>query len=574
MTDDNQNSFGKGASNRLHALDNLRAIMMWLGIVFHVAIIHIVGASPLPWHDLVTSPLADFLVAFLHCFRMPVFFILSGFFVAYLSISRGYGGMLKHRLRRLGLPFVVFLPLVLLAISPLITQYLSLMASEDFSASASIAQPDFDRPLIPTMHLWFTYYLMWFCGFAALFGLAKNQVPDRLKALVSKGWGTLTSSWWGFLVLSLPLAAAGSFYSNGIVTPDASFVPRVTEFVYGGMFFMFGWVLYRRQEILLAFYARQWRRHALAGLGFFLLAGALFDIAAKKPGQIAHLNVWIAFIYNSASWLWSFALIGFFMRYVSAQNRFLTYLAESSYRVYIVHLPLTVGFGILLWDTQFGAPARIAINVLATTFVCILSYQTMVRFTPLSALLNGRHFESRIRWRTVMITVAVALAGLLAFSQIKFSQGGISALMLASGSVAALHSSGRRFAAVAAVYPLCFLPWNFDPHDTAHIRTDLDFLRPDADRPLLVLMGDEDTLAPAYDCVPHLKEMKEQGMSVEWRLFEHAGHGWDVIESDRKPMFSFRGPSMPFKYDPAATTESRRLLLDFLARRMPGSGRS
>ena len=74
---------------RLYALDNLRAAMMWLGIVLHVAVIYIAGPSPLPWRDNQTTPTADLLMAFIHAFRMPVFFILAGFFVALLIERRG-----------------------------------------------------------------------------------------------------------------------------------------------------------------------------------------------------------------------------------------------------------------------------------------------------------------------------------------------------------------------------------------------------------------------------------------------------------------------------------------------------
>ena len=58
--------------------------MVWFGIVLHVAVIHMAGPSVLPWRDNKTTPAADLLVAFMHAFRMPVFFILAGFFVALL----------------------------------------------------------------------------------------------------------------------------------------------------------------------------------------------------------------------------------------------------------------------------------------------------------------------------------------------------------------------------------------------------------------------------------------------------------------------------------------------------------
>ena len=41
---------------RLHALDNLRALMMWLGIVLHVAANHLTGPMLVPWRDAATMP--------------------------------------------------------------------------------------------------------------------------------------------------------------------------------------------------------------------------------------------------------------------------------------------------------------------------------------------------------------------------------------------------------------------------------------------------------------------------------------------------------------------------------------
>src|SRR4249920_861928 len=114
-------------SQRLHSLDNLRAAMMWLGIVLHVAAIHMVGESPLTWRDKATSPLADLLLAFIHSFRMPVFFIVAGFFAALLVQSRGAMGMLKHRFRRIAVPFMVFWPPLVVLTVVMVMLYVHLM---------------------------------------------------------------------------------------------------------------------------------------------------------------------------------------------------------------------------------------------------------------------------------------------------------------------------------------------------------------------------------------------------------------------------------------------------------------
>jgi len=74
----------------LHVLDNLRATMMWLGIVLHVSVLYMSRPSPLPWHDDQSSPLADLLVAVIHAFRMPLFFILAGFLWPRWSSGTGW----------------------------------------------------------------------------------------------------------------------------------------------------------------------------------------------------------------------------------------------------------------------------------------------------------------------------------------------------------------------------------------------------------------------------------------------------------------------------------------------------
>ncbi|WP_372896141.1 acyltransferase family protein [Stieleria sp.] len=87
---------------RRHDLDALRAIAMLLGIVLHAAL----SFSPIPWpvKDSQTSESYSVLFAVLHGFRMPLFFMLSGFFTAMLWRKRGLGGLIKQRLKRIALP--------------------------------------------------------------------------------------------------------------------------------------------------------------------------------------------------------------------------------------------------------------------------------------------------------------------------------------------------------------------------------------------------------------------------------------------------------------------------------------
>ena len=49
----------------------------------------------------------DACIWFLHLFRMPLFFVVAGFFAAMLVARRGIGGLFRNRVRRIALPFVI-----------------------------------------------------------------------------------------------------------------------------------------------------------------------------------------------------------------------------------------------------------------------------------------------------------------------------------------------------------------------------------------------------------------------------------------------------------------------------------
>ena len=94
-------------ARRRHDLDALRGFAMLLGIGLHASLAYF----PAPWwvQDR-TSGLEGLFDEFLwavHGFRMPVFFLMSGFFTAMLWRRRGLGSLLGHRLRRVALPLAI-----------------------------------------------------------------------------------------------------------------------------------------------------------------------------------------------------------------------------------------------------------------------------------------------------------------------------------------------------------------------------------------------------------------------------------------------------------------------------------
>lgn len=371
------------APARLHALDSLRALMMWLGIVLHVSIIHMVQAPLVPWRDEQRTMAADLLVGFIHAFRMPVFFILAGYFVAQLLRSRGPRGLAVHRLRRLALPFVVFWPPVFLALGIFMLLFMHRMVRGTWGIDPAMKPTG---PAVPdgasTIHLWFLWMLLWFSLLAAALASVRGPWLQQGLARTGAALRRLGSTSWGVPVLALPLVLAGLGYPNGFLTPSGSFLPRASEWLHNGLFFAFGIALYHQQWELFALYKRRWVAHTVAGLVAYVATGALVEAKAHP--------FWTAFAYNACTWLWSFAVLGLGTRFLGTRRAWLAYLAESSYWVYLVHMPLTVAFGATLYGLALPALVKMAINIAATTTVCLASYQLFVRSTWVGVLLNGR----------------------------------------------------------------------------------------------------------------------------------------------------------------------------------------
>ena len=370
---------------RLHALDNLRALMMWLGIVLHVAAIHMVQNSPLPWADDKRTTAADLTVAFIHAFRMPVFFILGGFFVAMLLASRGPAGMAKHRAIRLGLPFAVFwLPLLMVTVAAALlfiyqiergTWGLDMGLVDVRAAKAHL-------PHLPrgpnTMHMWFLWMLLWMSLATAMLA---QWLPTRVWAVPAQWLRRAASAWWGPLVLALPLVATDAGYPKGFLYPSGAFIPPPAEWLHNGLFFIMGLAIFSVRTQIFESWTRHARWFAAAGAVTFIVSGALVKREMAAPFALA---------YGLTTWFWSIAVIAAGLRWLPTRSPVLGYLSDSSYWVYLVHFPLTIAFGSLLYLTDLPALLKMLLNITATTFVCVATYHLFVRYTWVSVLLNGK----------------------------------------------------------------------------------------------------------------------------------------------------------------------------------------
>ncbi len=129
------------SDERRHDLDALRAAAMLLGIAYHAALSFAAG---MPWFVQDTRQTVGlyYFESASHGFRMPLFFLISGFFTAMLWQKRGLRGLWANRLTRILLPcllgLVTIVPLTNWSIGLSIRNQMQRAAAQQAEAAAAI----------------------------------------------------------------------------------------------------------------------------------------------------------------------------------------------------------------------------------------------------------------------------------------------------------------------------------------------------------------------------------------------------------------------------------------------------
>ena len=380
---------------RYYGLDALRGVMMMLGIVLHAAAMYVTVAPPgLPLvADPDNSPLMDILVAFIHSFRMPTFFVLAGFFAALLVERRGLWGTYKNRAARIlgplaaGIVTVLPISLVLFAdfaIARLYGVHRIVPALQDLERLERDMLAAGAPTGIPLGHLWFLYYLLYFyllipvCRFL---GARSGLRRPRLWAL--------------WIVLSLITAATLWPFPGGQVFGDFLFLkPYLPGLLYYGFFFVAGYMLYYHRGLLDEL-ARTIPRHLVLALVLFPLA--LIGTHAAWTGFGPQ---WAAVVSNAfLTWALTFLFIGCAMRFFGHASPWSLYASQSAYWVFLVHMPIVCLVAWWLLPVRMPGVAKVAVNLAVTSVLCFATYHYLVQRTWISVFLNGKRFDLDWPWR-------------------------------------------------------------------------------------------------------------------------------------------------------------------------------
>ena len=411
---------------RYHGLDFLRAAMMLLGIALHAGVMYmpyphendavlILADSLNPFRDIGSySMMAQRSVFLIHYFRMPAFMLLAGFFAALLVKNRGFGHMAKNRGQRILLPLILFWFILWPMDNFSWALGRAVMSDETgLTSLLTIIQNNFTWKHFPflggkpthTMHLWFIHYLVIFylvsvpviyiCSkhFTGLSGFFKRTTDfiftSRLKIMIIPS----------LVMLSYLTLKSGTTFHFEV---SFAFLPSINILLNFIVFFLGGWVMYTRREVVEHFKKNVWFYTPIAVClllamlwvaethwHYEKLLGEDENSAELISKKAAYLNLATG-IQSACVWFVIFSLIGLTEKFITKSNPVISYFVDSSYWVYLIHRPFCTMFAAILtrWDAP-GALKFFAVIVIVS-ITCVVSYHYLVRNTWIGLLLNGR----------------------------------------------------------------------------------------------------------------------------------------------------------------------------------------
>ena len=374
--------------DRIHAMDSLRALAMLAGVVFHAALAY----SPLmhmiwPPADAGRSTVVDVVAWFLHMFRMPLFFVVAGYFAALLVARSGIGGLFRNRCARVLLPLLLFLPVVLSSMHWLTVE----AAGKVMHPSPALAWirgyigEHGTLPAIPGWaHLWFLFYLLLFTVLVwVVHALELGRIGNRI-ANLHPGW----------LAAVGPMLLAPALASIGIPWPAPEFViPALWALAFFGVYFALGYQLFHRSDMLDRLRSLSPILLLAAVAAYALLFWSTDGFTANRPATSRH--VMHAVLEACAGFWMTLWCLFAARRWLAGRSATMRWLADASYWVYLVHLPLLFAIQYRLLDLQLHWGVKFAIATLTTLALSFASYQLLVRHTPIGRLLNGKRSRAR-----------------------------------------------------------------------------------------------------------------------------------------------------------------------------------
>jgi len=214
-------------------------------------------------------------------------------------------------------------------------------------------------------HLWFLWFLCWLVAIFAILAVTGLLPSGRRR-------------WWLVVASCLPQAVMGMSLAGGY-GPDTSLglFPKPHVLGFYACFFFFGVATFAAKGLDTQL-GRRWKI-LLPAAAVLLVAG----IATMNDRLLATV------LQPAYAWTMSLGLVGLFCRLFPHPRPAVAWLADASYWMYLVHVPLVIVAQLLVRRWPLPAEVKFLLILGMVTPLLLASYRWCVRFTAIGSLLNG-----------------------------------------------------------------------------------------------------------------------------------------------------------------------------------------
>lgn len=373
----------KDLNYRYKALDTLRVFAMLVGIPFHVSLAY--GVFDLSWikSEFIGHISMDYFSYWIRIFRMPLFFLISGFF-AHLTLLKRKDSFLKERLKRILIPFLIFGALLLPIMRAIYLsakrfdllnmQNLNNLTYYLFENFFSFADKQSFSSGINYAHLWFLMYLSVFSVATYIF---RNYIFNLKFTKIS------------FLLLPLVTSLSLLVMNGNWIDDPFIWYPKPSLLFYYGVFFFAGLQLLTFRSLLNKYF------NGYSSIKIVFIVLSIIIAAFRIEFQINNPTIQNSFVLSlwMSTSTWMLITSSFFISYWLQHKctGFISYFSKSSYFIYIIHMPLVLLFQLVLNPINLNWIFKFIICTLLTFLFSIIIYEAFVKKRFMERLLKGQY---------------------------------------------------------------------------------------------------------------------------------------------------------------------------------------
>jgi glucan biosynthesis protein C len=363
---------------RRYDLDWLRVGAFTLLILFHTGMFF----STWSWHvkNPQTSPYFDYVMIFLHQWRMPLLFLISGAAAWFAMEKYGSRRFAWERIKRLLVPLAFGMAVI---IPPQVyferlTQGIEFHSYLDFYRTVAKFQP-YPQGNLSWHHLWYLpYVLTYSLLLLPLLAFLKSARGRHLLDGLDAGFRRPVA----LLILLVP-----NLISDWLLRPfwPGNYNNLLGDWAqFSGMLLVFLW------GFLLASSTTVWG--TLEGARFHLLGIAAVTTVARYflwYGDFSAPAALELLVSSLHGWSCILTILAFGSRHLRINCGFLRYANQAVYPFYVLHQTITVTAGYFMMSWDLSIPFKFTILAGITFFGCWLLYEFPIRRLTLLRPLFG-----------------------------------------------------------------------------------------------------------------------------------------------------------------------------------------